>query len=140
MAAAAMVLSAAACGGSTGPTEDLEAARSKWSRLGPASYSMTIRVVCECTAEMAGPVVVVVRNGVVESRTYVPAGRAVSSEYVASFPTVEGLFALVESAIRRDTKPLVAQYDAALGYPTRIELGNPAVDAPMYLITDFRVR
>ena len=139
-AALVMVLGAAACGSSTAPSDDLAAARSKWSRLGPPSYTMTIRVVCECTAEMAGPVVVEVKNGSVASRTYVPAGRPVSAEYFASFPTVEGLFALVENAIRADTKPLVAQYDSALGYPTRIELGDPAIDAPMYVVSDFQVR
>ena len=136
----AVVLSAAACASSTGPSEELAAARSKWGRNGPASYTMTIRVVCECTPEMAGPVVVSVRNGAVESRTYVPASRPVSTEYIASFPTVDGLFGLVENAIRTGTKPLVAQYDASLGYPTRIELGDPAVDAPMYLISEFQAR
>ena len=140
MAVAVLVLGAAACGNSTAPSDELAAARSRWGRLGPPSYTMTIRVVCECTPEMAGPVVVEVTNGSVTSRTYVQAGTPVSAEYFASFPTVEGLFALVENAIRTDTKPLVARYDSALGYPTRIELGDPAVDAPTYLVSDFQAR
>jgi len=140
LAAMIAVLSAGACGNGTAPSEELAAARSRWQRSGPASYTVTIRISCECTQEMAGPVVVTVRNGTVESRSYVPSGAAVSSQYVGSFPAVEGLFALIEKAMRDGTKPLVAHYHPSLGYPTRIELGDPAVDAPMYLVSDLQPR
>ena len=138
LASAVLVLTAAACGSTTGPSEELAAARSKWQRNAPAAYTVTIRILCECTAEMAGPALVTVRNGVVESRTYVNGGGAVSGEYAASFPAVEGLFLLIENAIRDGTKPFVARYDPTLGYPTRIELGDPAVDSPVYIVSDFR--
>ena len=140
LATTVVALTAAACGSGTAPSEELTAARSKWQRTGPASYTVTIRISCECTAEMAGPVVVTVRNGAVESRMYVPSGAAVSAQYVGSFPAVEGLFGLIEKAMRDGTKPLVAQYHPALGYPTRIELGDPAIDAPMYLVSDLQPR
>ena len=140
LAATVAVVSAGACGNGTAPSWELTAARAKWESSGPASYTVTIRIACECTQEMAGPVVVTVRNGVVESRSYVPSGAAVSSQYVGSFPAVEGLFALIEKAMRDGTKPLVAQYHPTLGYPTRIELGDPAVDAPMYLVSDLQPR
>ena len=133
------LLSASACGTGTGPSEELADARSKWQRSAPASYTYTIRRSCECTAEMAGPTVVTVRNGTVESRTYVNSGAAVS-EFAKSFPAVEGLFSLIEGAMQNGTKPLVAVYHPSLGYPVRIELGDPAVDAPMYLVSDFQAR
>jgi hypothetical protein len=139
VAASVIVLTAAACGSSTAPSAaELIAARSKWQRSGPASYTVTIRISCECTAEMAGPVVVTVRNGAVESRTYVPSGAAVTAQYVGTFPAVEGLFGLIEKAMHDGTKPLVALYHPLLGYPTRIELGDPAIDAPMYLVSDLQ--
>ena len=89
---------------------------------------------------MSGPVIVSVRNGVVESRQYTQTGASVTSEYANALPTVEGLFALVDEAIRNGTKPLTVQYDPTLGYPTRIALGDPAADAPLYLVSDLRAR
>jgi hypothetical protein len=95
---------------------------------------------CECTAEMSGPVIVSVRNGVVESRQYTQSGATVASRYADVFPAVEGLFTLIDDAIRNGTKPLTVEYDPALGYPTRIALGDPAVDAPLYIVSDLRAR
>lgn len=130
-----------ACGSSsTEPADRLAAARARWARNAPTTYSYTIRRSCECTAEMAGPVTVVVRNGAVESRLYVSSGSMVSAQYAQIFPTVEGLFAIIDDAIKAGTKSLTAQYDPTLGYPTRIALGDPAVDAPQYLVSNLQPR
>lgn len=139
--AAVVLLSAAACNsGSTAPTSQLAAARARWERVGPASYTYTIMRSCECTPEMSGPVSVSVRSGVVESRQYTPSGASVATQYADAFPAVEGLFALIDQAIRNGTKPLTVEYDPTLGYPTRIALGDPAVDAPLYVVSDLRAR
>jgi hypothetical protein len=131
----------AACGSSsTGPADSLSAARARWARNAPTAYSYTIQRSCECLAETAGPVTVVVRNGAVESQQYVATGAAVSAQYAPIFPAVEGLFTIIDNAIKNGTKPLTTQYDPTLGYPTRIALGDPAVDAPLYLVSDLRVR
>ena len=139
--AAVVLLSASACNsGTTAPTSQLASARVRWARVGPASYTYTIRRACECTAEMSGPVVVSVRNGVVESQQYTQTGASVASQYASTFPAVEGLFAIIDEALRNGTKPLTVQYDPTLGYPTHIALGDPAVDAPVYFVTDLRAR
>ena len=52
----------------------------------------------------------------------------------------KGQFAIIDGAIRNGTKPLTVEYHPTLGYPTRIALGDPAVDAPLYTITDLRPR
>jgi hypothetical protein len=83
---------------------------------------------------------VTVRNGAVESQQYVSSGAGVAPQYAPVFPAVEGLFAIIDDAIRNDTKPLTTKYDPTLGYPTRIALGDPAVDAPVYLVSDLRSR
>ena len=69
------LLALAGCTGSTGPTDP---AQPPWrcpglagSRSGITDYQFTIARVCECTPESTGPVVVEVRGGVVEERTYV---------------------------------------------------------------------
>ena len=47
---------------------------------------------------------------------------------------------IVADAIRNDTRSLSVQYDLTLGFPTRIALGDPAVDAPVYVMSDLRAR
>ena len=140
IALASLVLLAACGSGSTAPADSLAAARARWARNAPAAYSYTIQRSCECTAEMTGPVAVVVRGGVVESRQYVSSGASVAPQYASIFPAVEGLFTIIDDAIRNGTRPLTTQYDPILGYPTRIALGNPAVDAPLYLIGGLTAR
>jgi len=133
--AAVVVLSAAACNsGSTAPANELTAARTRWARVGPAAYTYAISRSCECLPEMSGPVIVMVRNGVVESRQYTRSNAAVPAQYAELFPAVEGLFAIVDDAIRNGTTPLSVQYDLTLGFPTRIALGDPAADAPVYSV------
>jgi hypothetical protein len=74
---------------------------------------------------------------VVVSRQYIPSGAAVTAQYADIFPTVEGLFTIIETAIANGTKPLSVAYHPTFGYPTRIALGDPAVDAPLYIVSDF---
>jgi hypothetical protein len=84
---------------------------------------------CECLPEMAGPVTVAVRNDSVVSRYYVYSGDAVDSRYDSTFPAVEGLFDIIDAAIRAGTRPLHVRYDRELGYPTFIDMGDHSIDA-----------
>lgn len=140
LVAAGVALSAAACSATTGLVPGHTAARARWARVAPASYTLTIFRSCECLPEMSGPVVVAVRNGIVESRHYLRSGAAVTPEYAALFPTVEGLFALVDAAVRDGISPLEVHYDEAIGFPAYIALGDPATDAPVYRVGAFRPR
>jgi hypothetical protein len=135
-----LVLLGGCSSGTTAPADSLAAARARWARYAPTAYSYVIQRSCECLAESAGPVTVTVRNGAVESQQYVSSGAGVAPQYAPVFPAVEGLFAIIDDAIRNDTKPLTTKYDPTLGYPTRIALGDPAVDAPVYLVSDLRSR
>ena len=137
---AALTLGAGGCGSATGPQPDFGVARARWAQRAPASYTMVVVRSCECLPGAAGAVLVSVRNGVVESRAYQPSGTAVVPEYAALFPDVQGLFALIDAAIRNGTHPLEARYHPALGFPTRVALGDPAVDAPLYVVSEFRPR
>ncbi len=138
--AVALTLALDSCGGATSPEDDLASARARWTRRAPPAYTFTMYRSCECLPDMSGPVVVTVRDRVVESRYYTSSGAAVPAPYAPLFPAVEGLFALIETAIRDGTSPLEVQYDRVLGYPRRIQLGNPDVDAPVYHVTELRPR
>jgi hypothetical protein len=135
-----LTIGGGACGSATDPESALDEARSRWAQRAPASYSVIVTRSCECLPGAAGSVLVSVRNGIVESRQYLWTGTAVAAVYANAFPAVEGLFSLIDEAVRNGTKPLEARYDASLGYPTRIALGDPAVDAPLYAMSEFRTK
>ena len=79
------------------------------------------------------------RSKTVESRVYTSSGAAVSAQYAPVFPSVEELFAMIDAAIRRGASVQV-KYDPTLGYPTRFAEGDPAVDAPLWVLSDFSAR
>jgi hypothetical protein len=121
-----LIVFATACGSATGVTADLAAARMRWARQGPADYTMTVARSCECLPEWTGPVVVTVRNGTIASRRYVRTGAAVPARYETLFPSVEGLFARIDSASRQRVHELRVDYHPTLGYPTRISIDQNA--------------
>ena len=136
--AVVLVLCAGACRSATVPQLDLVAARARWTSLAPAAYAITIARTCECLPEMSGPVTIMVRNGIVESRHYIQSGATVSSTYAELFPSVTGLFALLDAAVRDGALPLNARFDPRLGYPVRFTIGDPATDALVYAVSEFR--
>ncbi|MDQ6886552.1 MAG: DUF6174 domain-containing protein [Gemmatimonadota bacterium] len=141
ISAAVLTLNVGACRSTpTGPEAGLAAARARWTKLAPAAYTITLYRSCECLAEMSGPVEVAVRSGAGVSRRYVQSGAAVAPQYADLFLTVEGLFAIIDAAVRDGMRPLDARYDATLGYPTRVAIGDPATDAPVYSVTALRVQ
>jgi hypothetical protein len=143
LAAALLTFTLAACRSATAPERDLALARARWAQHGPASYSITVGRSCECLPEMMGPVVVTVRNGVIESRHFTRDGGAVPAEYVELFPSVEGLFGIIERARREGAAQLDVSYDPTLGYPVRIAIdwhATHVVDEVTYQASDLLPR
>jgi uncharacterized protein DUF6174 len=104
------------------------------------TYVITVDPECECLPGMTGPVKVTVQNGLVVSRQYVGSGAAVSSQYASAFPSVDGLFALIDATVQKATQPVSAQYDGAIGYPTQLTIGDPTRDAGItYSMSAFRI-
>jgi hypothetical protein len=125
----------------TGPESELAVGRARWAMVGPASYSVVVGRACECLDAAAGPVFISVRNGVVQSRQYTRTGAAVTSMRDDWFPTVEGLFAVIDAAIRDGIMPLDVSYDPTLGYPTRVFIGETATDGgEAYYARDVKVQ
>jgi hypothetical protein len=109
-----------ACG-SLGPDDehltDLEANQARWETLGPGSYVYAVERLCFCSPESLGPVRVRVEDGVAVEHVYVDSGLAVPSAIAVGFPTVDGLFELIRSAIDADAFEVRATYDQGLGVP-----------------------
>ena len=136
-----LLLLTAACRDSTSPEESFNAARAKWTRVGPVSYAMTIHFSCsECGIDnrLTGPVIIAVRNGRIESKTYAGSQLAVVSPYYAGFPSIEELFTVIDMSIRRDS-PHIAEYDPAMGYPLRVETETGGADW-IYTVTNFEAK
>jgi hypothetical protein len=137
---AALIISAA-CSDGTGPNPAFAQARAKalWADEGPASYSITIFRACECLADR--PVVVTVVGGVVESRRYAEAGDDVPANYAGLFPSVDGLFDMIDDLRRQKVAMIDVQYDPVDGHPTRIDVDRvrrTVDDEFRYTIRDFQ--
>jgi len=139
--AAAAAATLGACDGPTSPERQLQAARLKWERTRPAAYTFTIARYCFC-APGGGPVIVSVRDGVVESRTYAANGAAVAPAYAEYFPTIDGLFEVIEDA-RQRADAIDVTYDPAFGFPAVISIDyirTSADDEITYRATSFQPR
>jgi hypothetical protein len=124
-----LTLSAGGCNADvTGPVGELAVARARWTSVAPVAYSVVVSRSCECLEAAAGPVLVSVRNGVAQSRQYTATGAPVAAGLSEQFPTVEGLFAVIDAAIRDRIQPMQVVYDPALGYPTRVIIGDTSAD------------
>jgi hypothetical protein len=110
--------------GSTVPRterERLEQSLALWRAQGYDGYRFEYRHRCFCVSEVIQPVVIVVRGGAKVSVTYVATGLPVPPERLDQYLTVEELFALARQAMTEAASVTVA-YDAALGYPTRLDI------------------
>ena len=139
--AVALALAGSGCReGPTGPEAGLAAARARWARRGPGAYTITVFRLCLCPRETSEPVAVTVRRGAATIRVYAGSGAPVPAQYADAFPTVDALFAMIEAGARAGTRPIQASYNASLGYPTRVAVGDPATDAPVYVANELRPR
>lgn len=109
---------------------ELEVHRARWDSLGPDSYEYAVERMCFCPTEYIGPVRVRVEDGQVVDRAYVDSGVAVTGDAATAFPSVEGLFDLLRSAMERDADRIDATYDPDLGVPVDfwIDYSEMAVD------------
>jgi hypothetical protein len=150
MRAALMVLllAAPACSsaddGLTNPAPlDFVVARRHWTETAPAAYQYTLRHSCFCAPAATRPVVITVRDGQVESRRYADTGADVPADLASTFPTIDGLFDIIASAIAIDVAQTTVTYDPARGFPLTVALlGSPMIadDENFYGTSDFMVR
>ena len=97
--------------------EDIATHRVIWESRRPSAYVYELERFCNCTEEARGPVRVRVRGMAVVERRYTASGAAVASSLEGVFPSVEGLFDLLEEAAKRDPWYINMNWDPDLGYP-----------------------
>ena len=122
---------------------DFAVARDRWAQTAPAAYQYTLRRSCFCGPDATRGVVIVVRNGTVESRRYADTGADVAPNLASSFPTIDGLFVIILDSFVANPGQTTVTYDAARGIPVTIAiLGSPMIadDESFYTTSDFIVR
>lgn len=117
-------LSLSACTIITGPDDDwdrdqrdLSRAWRLWSAQGIDDYEFVVRRNCYCA--MGGVAVrVVVQNHVVVAREIDLSGVAVPASMAYLYPSIDGLFGLLQGAIDDRADAVSARYDPSYGFPT----------------------
>lgn len=116
-------LGAATCdisGPGVSELHELSRNQTRWSRVGPDAYSYVIRRLCFCIGPATVPGrVTVLEDGTVE-RVYVESGEDVPEDLRDLFPTVEGLFDVLQDAFERDAHRIDVTYDPSSGVPLDI--------------------
>lgn len=140
LCAAAVVLANAIAGGSCrgnlspsqvrGQRSELNVARGHWSARGPVNYRYRFQYLCFCAGSLLTAVEIQVRAGRVVAVLEPATGRPAPAAPGRPTPTVEELFAVVQSALDRDVDWIDVQYDPVLGYPAviRIDPDTRSVD------------
>ncbi len=106
-----------------------DAARARWREAGLVSYEYGYHKFCECHPDSPPETVVSVRDGKVIDVRHRPVG--FTNEVPAAeknfeyYWTVDGLFELIAKALERHVQ-VRADYDAKLGYPSKIYIDYDA--------------
>jgi len=121
----ALLLAACSCGDSLGPDflerVRLSHARQLWSQSAIDFYEYEIANQCFC-AYGGMPVRIVVRDGSIQSLTLVSTGAQVPPQFAGAYHSIDGLFAVIDDALRRKAVRLDAAYDDRFGYPTSVSI------------------
>lgn len=93
-----------------------------WNQANISKYRITVSNSCFCLPDARGPVVIEVRNGQRTSIASVETGKPVNPEYFQKYNSIPKLFNVIQDAINQKASNLDVQYDAKLGYPTKINI------------------
>jgi hypothetical protein len=110
--------------------EQLADARQKWKSSGIVGYSYRFQWSCFCSPEYVAPVIITVRDGVIDSVRYADSSRPLDRSRYADYRTVEKLFDYIQDALDNGAFSVSVVYDAELGYPRngQIDRAENAMD------------
>ena len=117
--AAALLTHAAS---SRAQSAELATARAAWQRAALGAYEYGYHKYCECYRDAPPETIVTVHDDTVTGVRHRPQNSDVevpAPRNIDSYWTVDGLFALLDAALKRGAE-VRAAYDATLGYPTEI--------------------
>jgi len=130
----------AACGDIVGAGDsderELRRATQRWNDNRIFNYDYTVQQSCFCPAEIGRPVIVMVRGGFVYDLRYENTFSPVPPFAWSAFPTVEGLFDVIDDAIHRADN-VDATFDRDFGFPRLIDIdyARHAIDDELTIST-----
>lgn len=95
--------------------------KARWEAAAPAHYQYTFQWICYCPPEYTAPVQIAVKDGTVASVTVIETGERLSTEHLADYHSVEGLFTYLQRAVDRGPAAISVTYDTS-GYPERADI------------------
>jgi hypothetical protein len=98
---------------------DFREQRRQWERQNVINYTYQLNVACFCP--YAGPISVEVRADTVYTATVIETGEAITNLDNFSVKTIDGLFEVLEQALKEADKVDV-DYDAQYGFPSLISI------------------
>lgn len=96
---------------------DVADQRRAWESWRPQAYVYEVERLCFCGVEARGPVRVHVVAERVVAQEYVDGGGALAQDASTWFPDVDGLFDILEDAVRRDAHQVQVTWDPVSGAP-----------------------
>ena len=97
---------------------ETDAQRQVWRDLGIQDYQYTLQRTVFGPSVLTDPVVVEVRGGTVVSRTYEQTGLPTDPQYDSWWPSIDGLFDIVQDAYDAGADSITVQYDPTFAYPS----------------------
>ena len=122
--AGALALLAVAAGcGDVGPevgglAGDVARQRQIWEARRSDRYVFELERQCFCAEDARGPVRITVDGSRAVSRVYTGSGREVAVAFADLFPTVDGLFDVLEDALERSADRVDVTWDPVSGAPS----------------------
>jgi hypothetical protein len=107
-----------ACGESSQIQKQLDDNSRKWSSKGIKNYQYTFNWSCYCTPDYTKPVIISVREGAIDNVKYADSSVAIDQSNYERYKTVEGLFEMIQNAIKQKAYKIEVTYDPESGYPS----------------------
>jgi len=102
-----------------GPEQaELERARARWAAVGPSSYTYGLERICFCPP--VGPARITVEAGEVVSVEWLEPSPEWSQPQAEWYPSVDGLFQLIDAALAQRAHSVQVTYDPTNGVPLEL--------------------
>jgi len=92
----------------------------KWQSAALSSYQFEFSWQCFCLPDYVAPVLVTVREGIIDSVVYTHTRLSVDADKLSRYLTIDELFTFIQSAIDEEAIKIVSEYDLEYGFPTKV--------------------